>query len=89
MDGVADGGGWGGEGVLAPTEYEWGNRGREEGGTMSSGRACHKCEEICKQSPRLKSRIHQIFADGDFGRREFVLAPTVYESGREPILDGE
>ena len=21
---VADGGGWGGEGVLAPTEYEWG-----------------------------------------------------------------
>ena len=31
-DGVEDGGGWGfaagGEGVLAPTEYEWGNRGR-------------------------------------------------------------
>ena len=24
MDGVADRGGWGGEGVLAPTEYEWG-----------------------------------------------------------------
>ena len=24
VDGVADGGGWGGEGVLAPTEYEWG-----------------------------------------------------------------
>ena len=32
VDGVADGGGWGGEGVLAPTEYEWGNGGREEGG---------------------------------------------------------
>jgi hypothetical protein len=34
-DGVADGGGWGfvagGEGVLAPTEYEWGiGRGRGE-----------------------------------------------------------
>ena len=29
---AADGGGWGGEGVLAPTEYEWGNGGREEGG---------------------------------------------------------
>ena len=43
---VADGGGWGGEGVLAPTVYEWGNGGREEGGTMSSGRACVKCEEI-------------------------------------------
>ena len=24
VDRVADGGGWGGEGVLAPTEYEWG-----------------------------------------------------------------
>ena len=24
MDGVVDGGGWGGEGVLAPTVYEWG-----------------------------------------------------------------
>ena len=32
VDGVVDGGGWGGEGVLAPTEYEWGNGGRQEGG---------------------------------------------------------
>ena len=32
VDGVADGGGWGGEGVLAPTEYKWGNGGGEEGG---------------------------------------------------------
>ena len=32
MDGVADGGGWGGEGVLAPTEYEWGIG--QVGGTM-------------------------------------------------------
>ena len=32
VDGVADGGGWGAEGVLAPTEYEWGNGGREEWG---------------------------------------------------------
>ena len=24
VDGATDGGGWGGEGVLAPTEYEWG-----------------------------------------------------------------
>ena len=31
VDGVADGGGWGREGILAPTEYEWGNGGREEG----------------------------------------------------------
>ena len=32
VDGVADRGGWGGEGVLAPTEYERGNGGGEEGG---------------------------------------------------------
>ena len=32
VDGVADGVGWGGEGVLAPTEYEWGNGGGKEGG---------------------------------------------------------
>ena len=32
VDGVVDGGGWGGEGVLVPTEYEWRNGGREEGG---------------------------------------------------------
>ena len=32
VNGVADGGGWGGEGVLVPTEYEWGNGGGEEGG---------------------------------------------------------
>ena len=51
---AADRGGWGGEGVLAPTKYEWGNGGREEGGTMSLGRACLKCEEIYKLSPRFK-----------------------------------
>ena len=28
VHGVADGGGTGGEGVLAPTKYEWGNGGR-------------------------------------------------------------
>ena len=32
VDGVVDGGGWGGEGVLAPMEYEWGNGGRERKG---------------------------------------------------------
>ena len=54
VDGVAGGGGWGGEGVLSPTEYERGNGGGEEGGTMSSGRACLKCEEIYKLSPHFK-----------------------------------
>ena len=29
-------------------------QGETNGGTMSSGRACHKCEEIYKLSPRLK-----------------------------------
>ena len=32
VDGVADGGDLGGDGVLASTEYEWGNGGGEEGG---------------------------------------------------------
>ena len=32
MDGVPDGGGWGGESVMAPTEYEWGDGGRERKG---------------------------------------------------------
>ena len=58
VDGMADGGGWGGEGVLAPMEYEWGNGGREEGGTMSSGSACLKCEEIYKLSPHFKFLLH-------------------------------
>ena len=31
VDGVADGEGGGGAGVLAPAEYEWGNGGGEEG----------------------------------------------------------
>ena len=59
VDGVADGGGWGGEGVLAPMEYERGKGGREVGGTMSSGRACLKCEEIYKLSPRFKFPMSQ------------------------------
>ena len=59
VDGVADGGGWGGEGVLVPMEYEQGNGWREEGGTMSSGRACLKCKEIYKLIPRLKFLLHQ------------------------------
>ena len=54
MDGVADGGGWGGEGVLASMVYEWGNEGRGVGGTMSLGRACLKCGESYKLSPHLK-----------------------------------
>ena len=59
VDGVADGGGWGGEGVLAPTEYQWGKgRYRGRGGTMYSGRACLKCEEIDKLSPRFKFLLH-------------------------------
>ncbi len=46
VDGVADGGACDGEGALAPTNYEWGSGGREVGGTISSRRACFKCEEI-------------------------------------------
>ena len=60
-----DGGGWGGgrrrteeggvERVFWRTRSTNGeNGGREEGGNMYSGRACLKCEEIYKLSPRLK-----------------------------------
>ena len=65
---AADGGGWGGEGVLAPTEYEWGNGGGEEGGTISSGRACLKCEEIYKLSPRFKFLHHNNISRLGIGR---------------------
>jgi hypothetical protein len=51
VNGVADGGGWGGEGVLAPMEYEWGNGAREEGGTISLGHACLKCGEVTNLAP--------------------------------------
>ena len=69
-----------------------------KGGTMYSGRACLKCEEIYKLSPRFKfllhhnnisrlgigrqSRIHRIFAD-----ESLFWAPIMYEyeSGRESI----
>ena len=59
--GVEDGGGWGfaagGEGVFAPTEYEWANRGRW--GTKGEqcfglGRACLKFVESYKLCPHLK-----------------------------------
>ena len=61
--GVEDGGGWGfaagGEGVFAPTEYEWGNGGRR--GTKGEqcfglGRACLKFGESYKLCPHLKFR---------------------------------
>ena len=63
--GVEDGGGWGfaagGDGVLAPMEYEWGNEGRR--GTkgeqcFSLGRACLKFGERYKLCPHLKFRTY-------------------------------
>ena len=59
--GVEDGGGWGfaagGEGVFAPTEYEWGNGGRRgTKGEQCFGlrRACLKFGESYKLCPHLK-----------------------------------
>ena len=102
MDGVADGGGQrrvGWRGCFGAHGVRMGKREVErKGGTMYSGCACLKCEEIYKLSPRFKfllhhsntsrlgigrlSRIHRIFAD-----ESLFLAPTVYEyeSGRESI----
>ena len=61
--GVEDGGGWGfaagGEGVFAPTEYEWGNEGRRgTEGEQCFGlrRACLKFGESYKLSPHLRFR---------------------------------
>ena len=63
--GVEDGGGWGfaagGEGVLAPTEYEWGNGGRRgTKGEQCFGlrRACLKFGESYKLCPHLKFRTY-------------------------------
>ena len=64
-----DSGGWGGgrrrmeearvERVFwRPRSMNREKGGREEGGTMYSGRACLKCEEIYKLSPRFKFLLH-------------------------------
>ena len=64
-----DGGGWGGErqrteegGVervfWRPRSTNGEMEVERKGGTMSSGRACLKCEEIYKLSPRFKFLLH-------------------------------
>ena len=60
VDGVEDEGGWGGEERVF--WRPWSTNGEMEvdrkRGTMSSGRACLKCEEIYKLSPRFKFLLH-------------------------------
>ena len=51
MDGVADEGGCGGEGVLAPTEYEWGNGGREEGEPCLQGALVSNARKFTNLAP--------------------------------------
>ena len=51
VDGVADGGGWGGEGVLAPTEYEWGNGGGEEGEPCLQGALVSNARKFTNLAP--------------------------------------
>ena len=62
VDGVADGGGRrrvGWRGCFGAHGVRMGKKGgREEGGTMYSGRACLKREEIYKLSPRFKFLLH-------------------------------
>ena len=66
-----DGGGWGGgrrrteEGGVervfwCPRSTNGDMEGERKGGTMSLGRACLKCEEIYKLSPRFKFLLHHI-----------------------------
>ena len=62
VDGVADGGGRrrvGWRGCFGAHGVRMGKREVErKGGTMYSGRACLKCEEIYKLSPRFKFLLH-------------------------------
>ena len=62
VDGVADGGGRrrvGWRGCFGAHGVRMGKRKVErKGGTMYSGRACLKCEEIYKLSPRFKFLLH-------------------------------
>ena len=51
VDGVADGGGWGGEGVLAPTEYEWGNGDGEEGEPCLQGALVSNARKFTNLAP--------------------------------------
>ena len=100
MDGMADSGerrrvGW--RGCFGTHGVRMGKREVErKGGTMYSGRACLKCEEIYKLSPHFKF-LHWSVGDRtvishtpNICRRRFrptrvFFAPTVYESGREAI----
>ena len=54
VDGVADGGGWGGGVFWRPRSTNGEMEVERKGGTISSGRTCLKCEEIYKLSPRFK-----------------------------------
>ena len=51
VHGVADGGGSGGEGALAPTEYEWGNGGREEGEQWLQGALVSNARKFTNLAP--------------------------------------
>ena len=53
MDGLADGGGWCGDGVLARMVYEWGNGGRGTGNHVF-GTCLSEIWEIYELSPRLE-----------------------------------
>ena len=55
VDGVADGGGWGREGVLAPMEYEWGKwRYRGTGEPCLQGALVSNARKFTNLAPRLK-----------------------------------
>ena len=51
VDGVADGGGWGGEVVLAPTEYEWGNGGERKGEPCLQGALVSNARKFTNLAP--------------------------------------
>ena len=83
MDGVADGGGWCGDGVLAQTVYEWENGGRGTGNHVFGTRLSEIWESY-ELSPRLKfGRLVGWGYDGNLASPKYL---PVTISGEERVF---
>ena len=83
MDGVADGGGWCGDGVLARTVYEWENGGRGTGNHVF-GMGLSEIWESYELSPSLKlGRLVGWGYDGNLASRQYLPRAI---SGEERVV---
>ena len=83
MDGVADGEGWCGDGVLARTVYEWENGGRGTGNPVFGTRLSEIWESY-ELSPRLKvGRLVGWGYDGNLASRQYLPRAI---SGEERVV---